>query len=39
MLLAAHAGTFDNGLISSNQKLLHHGRGNEVQKLTRNMAA
>ena len=39
MLLAAHAGTFDNGLISCNQKLLHHGPGNEVQKLTRNMAA
>ena len=39
MLLAAHAGTFDNGWISCNQKLLHHGRGNEVQKLTRNMAA
>ena len=37
MLLAAHAGTFDNGWISCNQKLLHHGPGNEVQKLTRNM--
>ena len=32
MLLAAHAGTFDNGWISCNQKLLHHGPGNEVQK-------
>ena len=31
MLLAAHAGTFDNGWISCNQKLLHHGPGNEVQ--------
>ena len=39
MLLAAHAGTFDIGWISCNQKLLHHGSGNEVQKLTRNMAA
>ena len=39
MLLAAHAGTFDNGLISCNQKLLHHGSGNEVQKMTGNMAA
>ena len=38
MLLAAHAGTFDNGWISCNQKL-RHGRGNEVQSLTRNMAA
>ena len=32
MLLVAHAGTFDSRWISCNQKLLHHGPGNEVQK-------